>query len=196
MPLPVYQSKKEGDYELPPEGLQSGICIWVVNLGQHLNERSGKYQSKVSLTFELSRCLMKDNRPFVITAQYTNSFYASSIAKAHLSTWFSKRVTEETELNFDWFKLAGRHATVQVAYSDDGKWANIIGLTPAKNEDLQLEPYNDIITWTFGEGPIPQQLPDFIKAKIMSSREWNEQGQQNTMENERSKQKAKDEPPF
>ena len=196
MPLPVYQNKKEGDYELPPEGLQSGICIWVVNLGQHLNERSGKYQSKVSLTFELCRCLMKDNRPFVITAQYTNSFYASSIAKSHLSTWFSKRITEENELDFDWFKLAGRHATVQVSHSDDGKWANIIGLTPPKDEDKELQPYNEIITWTFGEGGIPQQLPDFLKAKIMSSREWNETGQQNEGPKNLTGMTEEDDPPF
>jgi hypothetical protein len=179
MPLHVASSQKDGDYEMPPEGMQSAICIWVVNLGNHFNERSQKYQPKVSLTFELCRCLMKDNRPFVVSAQYTNSFYGSSIAKSLLSTWFNKRVTEETALNFDWFSLAGRHATVQVQYSDDGKWANIAGLTPPRDEDKGLESYNDIITWTFGEGGLPEQLPDWIKAKVMSSREWNETGQQN-----------------
>ena len=179
MPLNVHRTERTGDYEMPPEGLQSGICIWVVNLGQHFNERSQKYQPKVSLTFELPRCLMKDNRPFVISAQYTNSLYGSSVAKSHLSTWFNKRITDEAELTFDWFKLAGKHVTVQVQYSDDGKWANVIGLTPASEADKKLEPYNDVITWTFGEGPLPQQLPDWIKSKVMSSKEWNEQGQQN-----------------
>lgn len=179
MPLLVNDVGKDRDYELPPEGMQAGICIWVVNLGQHLNERSQKYQSKVSITFELPRCLMKDTRPFVISATYTNSFYGSSIAKLHLGQWFNKRITEETALQFDWFKLARKHATVQVQYSDDGKWANIAGLTPPNPADAELQLHNDIITWTFGEGGLPETLPDWIRAKVMSSKEWNETGQQN-----------------
>jgi len=179
MPLKVGSTQNNSEYEMPPEGMQAGVCIWVVNLGEHLNPRSQKYQPKVSLTFELPRCLMKDDRPFVISAQYTNSFYGSSIAKSHIGTWFNKRITDEAALSFDWFKLAGRHATVQVQYSDDGKWANIAGLTPPNPADKDLAVFNDIITWTFGEGALPQSLPDWIKAKVMSSREWNEQGQQN-----------------
>ena len=178
MPLNVHKTSKNGEYEMPPEGMQAGICIWVVNLGQHFNERSQKFQPKVSLTFELPRCLMKDDRPFVISAMYTNSLYGSSVAKSHLSTWFNKRITDEAELTFDWFKLAGKHATVQVQYSDDGQWANIAGLTPPREEDKILEPFNDIVKWTFGEGPLPEALPDWIKVKVMRSKEWNEQGQQ------------------
>ena len=179
MPLmtPVQANRDEEDYEKPPEGQQAAICCWVVDQGNHLNERSGSWQRKCRLTFELPRCLMKDNRPFVISAMYTMSFYGSSYAKVHFTTWFGKTITDETQM--DWFKLAGRHATVQVKYSDDGKWANVIGITPPAEADKELTLHNNVITWTFGGGGLPEELPDFIKAKAMQSREWNEQGQFN-----------------
>jgi hypothetical protein len=179
--MPFYVPKNEdngdGDFEKPPEGMHAAICCWVVDLGSHLNRLSQKYQPKVLLTFELPRLLMKDDRPFVASAQYTNSFYGSSYLKSHLTTWFGKTVNEDTTL--DLFTLVGRHATVQISHSEDGKWANIIGISPPQEADKVLMLNNPEIAWTFGQGGLPEELPDWIKTKVMQSREWNEQGQQN-----------------
>jgi hypothetical protein len=127
---------------------------------------------------------MPDTRPFVVNKVYTNSFYGDSHARRDLVGWFNKPISdekaEEMAQTFDWFSLVGKHATVQVMHSDDGKWANVVNVSPASDAGMKFQQNNPTIKYALGSGEgFPDGLPDWIKAKIMSSQEWLEGGQMN-----------------
>lgn len=177
--------------ELIPTGLHEAILIWIVDLGQQ--DTPWGYKQQVMFTFELCKQLIKIEgegfKPKVISTRPLTPFITpeSNLGKL-LMGWFGKLPDEVLDLR----KLVGQHCMVNVVHNDgnDGNtYANIGSIAPATKECKKIEQFHDSIVFEFGKDQLPEILPEWIRNKVMQSKDWNEQGQQN-------EGPERDEPPF
>lgn len=166
---------------LTPIGLHEAILVWIVDLGEQ--ETPWGWKPQVMLTFELCKQLIEIEgegfKPKVISTKSISPFITntSNLGKL-LWGWFGKLPEESLDLR----KLAGQHCMINVVHNDgkDGKiYANIGSIAPPTDECKKIDQHHDTIIFEMGKDQLPQDLPDWIKAKIMSSRDWLEGGQQN-----------------
>jgi hypothetical protein len=168
-----------GDFEPVPTGLHDAILIWIVDLG--LQDTPWGEKPRVMFTWELPRVLMEidgEHKPKVLSRELSPFIHEKSNLGKYLFGWFGKM----PDGNIDLRTLAGQHCTVNVGHTTKGDktYANIVSISPPTEQGKELVPYNDIIVWEFGKGqPLPETLPEWIRVKVMNSREWNELGQFN-----------------
>lgn len=119
-----------------------GRCVAVIDLGTHTNMKflndKGKHPRShmVQIQWELPNQMMEyegQQRPMMATKRYTLSCHEKAVLRQHLESWYGQKF--ETKLleakgGFDVEKLLGRPALVNIAHSKDGKYANIVSLTP------------------------------------------------------------------
>jgi hypothetical protein len=177
------------DYEPIPAGLHHGICYAVYDLGTHWKEFQGrgKWTSLIRIVWELPQIRMqfeKDGKQFDLPKSTSQEFTASLHEKANLrkmlQSWRNKEFSKaELENGFDLSKLLGVNCTLQIIHNTKGDktYANIANILPLMDKTLKKEPENipkhftlDSNTWN-----IPEGTPDWIRAKITQSKEWQEQ---------------------
>lgn len=126
--VPVTQS-----FELAPEGAHLARCYRVIDMGTHRNERFQKLDHLAQIGWELPLKQMADGRPFVISKRYAMSIHERSRLRQDLEAWYGKRFDEaklRASGGFDLVKLLGREALLTITHSEDGQYANVIGLAP------------------------------------------------------------------
>ena len=195
MSLTVEKPDSNGNYEMIPTGLHPGILIWIVDLGHQ--ETPWGWKKRVMFTFELPKQVIEIDRgyePKVISIELSPVLHEKSNLTRLLTGWFGKAPDE----GFNLRKLVGRHAMVNIAHQTKGDktYANISSLTAPTDECKQFKSSNDEIVFEFGVDQLPQSLPEWIRVKVMRSREWNESGQQNHEPQDVSGMTQDDDPPF
>ena len=80
------------NYQQPPTGTHSAICIGFYDLGTHPNEYQGVTSMKhqVFIRWELPEEQTDDGRPFTIGQFYTWSMSENAKLRAHLEAWRNK----------------------------------------------------------------------------------------------------------
>jgi hypothetical protein len=177
------------DFDPIPAGLQHGICYSLVDTGSHEGEYQGvkNVRRLVILTFELPYQTIEidgETKPMAISNQYTLSLHKKANLRIQLESWRSKPFTERELIDgFELKDILGVNCQLNIVHNEkDGKtYANIHSIVPLSPGMDKLTPFNEIIYYAMDEGQsIPEKAPDWIRAKIMSSLEWNEgQGQGN-----------------
>ena len=125
-----------GNFELAPEGMHLARCIKVIDLGTQEQKWKDqvKHNRQVLVMFELPKVMIDvdgEQRPQSISKKYTLSFNAKANFRKDMETWFGrfsdKQIAESK--GFDPSKLVGRPAAINIAHSDDKKYANIKSIT-------------------------------------------------------------------
>lgn len=147
--MPIIAENAATKFELPTEGMHVSRLFKIIDLGSHVNRNFGKSERLVSLYFEIPNSQPRDDgtAPFVRVGCTLNLHPKSKLSE-YLRTWIGGAGDQ-----FDLEELLGLPAMVNIAHSDDGKYANVVAINPlpvgmdcpeAINEpvSLSLEPEN------------------------------------------------------
>ena len=172
-----------------PSGLHHAICYSVYDTGTHWKEFQGrgKWTSQILIVWELPQVRMefeKDgqmlNLPKSISQEFTASLHVKANLRKMLESWRNKEFSEaELKNGFDLSKLLGVNCTLQIIHKtkEDRTFANIANILPLVDKSLKKEPENKLKHFSFDSDTwnIPENTPDWIRAKITQSKEWQEQ---------------------
>jgi len=168
--------------ELIPAGLHRAVCGSVVDLGTHHDATWNKDKRECRLTFELSDVRTeyeKDGEvkdlPRLIGKPYTLSLDDRSNLRKDLQAWRNKAFTQVELQGFDIAKLVGVPCMVNVEhYERQGKTCAGIGSIVGLAQGMQApQPEGDTYYYSIDDHgqTFPENMPEFIKKKIMASQE-------------------------
>jgi hypothetical protein len=132
----------EKQYELPAAGLQTAVCVDVVDLGFQKTKFGEKH--KVRFVFQVEEMNSRGYR-HTVSAWYPLSMHEKSGMRKFLEDWRGKRFGEK-ELSppgFDLETVIGKPCIINVVHSDTG-YANIGTISPHSSKlgaPLQSENY-------------------------------------------------------
>jgi hypothetical protein len=147
---------------------------------------------KVVLTWELhgddndgKPLQTDDGKPLIVSKRYTVSLGDQARLRQDLEAWSNKKMTTEDRKNFDLKNLLGKFCMVNITHSEDGKYANISGISPVPSALRNAQPEGINPTKIFWLQSFKQEeydaLPKYYKEKIAESSEW--RGQQEREKN-------------
>lgn len=170
--------------ELVPAGTHIGRCYQMVHVGKVEWEWNGeqKVGDKVRLTFELpheTRMFDGEEKPMVITKEYTISLHEKSNLRKDLESWRGAEFTPAELRGFDLVKLLGQPCNVTVMQKTaktGNEYACIVGLGKLTKGVECPEQFNPSFVFDYKENfnkEWVEKQPDFIKDMIMGTEDWN-----------------------
>ena len=163
--------------ELAPEGVHNAVCIQVIDLGTQPSEQWGD-KRKVQLAFELVEERTTDDKAIVAYRQYTFSASPKGNLMKDLKAWLgAKSVSGEMDMD----DLLGKAASVTIEHNETekGTFANITnlgGLAKGAKVKKHTEPLRSLYLDESFDADTFEALPDFLKEKIMVTKEYEEHG--------------------
>jgi len=117
-----------------------------------------------------------DGKPLIVSKRYTVSLGDQARLRQDLESWSNKKMTPEERKNFDLKNLLGKFCMVNITHSEDGKYANISGISPVPSALRNVQPEGVNPTLHFWLNEFDQAkydaLPKYYKEKIAESSEW------------------------
>ena len=183
-------SDNSKEFKIAPAGLHMARLYSCIDLGHQSVEWAGetKIMHKVVLTWELhgdddagQPLQTDDKKPLIVSKRYTVSLGDQARLRQDLESWSNKKMTAEDRKNFDLKALLGKFCMVNITHSEDGKYANISGISPVPSalRNVQPEGVNPINHFWLAEFDQAKYdaLPKYYKEKIAESSEWRGQKQ-------------------
>ena len=185
------------EFKIAPAGNHLARLYSCIDLGHQSVIWNGdtKIMHKVVLTWELhgedengEKLQTDDKKPLIVSKRYTVSLGDQSTLRKDLESWSGKKMTAEDRKNFDMKNLLGKFCMLSVVHSEDGKYANVSGISavPTALRNSLPDGINaPVHFWLqeFGQAKY-DALPKYYKEKITESSEW------------RGKQKREETPPI
>ena len=184
----ISDSSKE--FKIAPAGLHMARLYSIIDLGHQSVEWAGesKIMHKVVFTWELhgnddndQPLKTDDNKPLIVSKRYTVSLGDQARLRQDLEAWSNKKMTPEDRKNFDLKNLLGKFCLVNITHSEDGKYANISGISPVPSALRNAQPEGINAPLHFWLAEFDQvkydALPKYYKEKITESSEWRGQKQ-------------------
>jgi hypothetical protein len=117
-----------------------------------------------------------DGKPLIVSKRYTVSLGDQARLRQDLEAWSNKKMTAEDRKNFDLKNLLGKFCMVNITHSEDGRYANISGISPVPTalRNAQPEGINAPVHFWLAEFDQAKYdaLPKYYKEKIAESSEW------------------------
>jgi hypothetical protein len=178
------------DFKIAPAGNHIARLYSIIDLGHQATEWKGetKIMHKVVFTWELhgeddagEPLKTDDGKPLIVSKRYTVSLGDQARLRQDLEAWSGKKMTAEDRKNFDLKGLLGKFCMVNITHSEDGKYANISGISPVPSALRSAQPEGINPTKMFWLQEFRQDeydaLPKYYKEKIAESSEWRGQKQ-------------------
>jgi len=178
-------SDNSKEFKIAPAGLHMARLYSVIDLGHQATEWAGetKIMHKVVLTWELhgnddqdQPLQTDDKKPLIVSKRYTVSLGDQARLRQDLEAWSNKKMTAEDRKNFDLRNLLDKFCMVNITHSEDGKYANISGISPVPSALRNAQPEGVNPTLHFWLAEFDQAkydaLPKYYKEKITESSEW------------------------
>lgn len=128
----IVKGSESGQRQLPPADNHVARCVKLVHIGSIYDEKYDKLRNQVIITWELPNELAKFKdveEPFVVSKTYTMSLGEKSTLRKDLENWRGQKFSDKELEGFDITKLLGHPCMVQVVHSEDGKYANVSGVS-------------------------------------------------------------------
>lgn len=178
-------SDNSKEFKIAPAGLHMARLYSIIDLGHQSVEWAGesKIMHKVVLTWELhgnddtdQPLKTDDGKPLIVSKRYTVSLGDQARLRQDLEAWSNKKMTAEDRKNFDLKGLLGKFCMVNITHSEDGKYANISGISPVPSalrtaQPEGVNPVNHFWLAEFDQSKY-DALPKYYKEKIAESSEW------------------------
>jgi hypothetical protein len=168
-----------GDFRPAPAGNQLALCVGVFDLGHHQDIFDGKpkWKPKVMYRFELCDELMDDGRPFVASTTLNMSLHENATFRKFVGAWKGGFTEQELTEGYDAAERLGKPAMLTIVHApsktDPKKiWANIEAAAPLPRRIAAPEPQNPLVYYSTDQGPPGPDVPERIRDKILSSREF------------------------
>jgi hypothetical protein len=163
--------------QLPPADNHVARCIKLVHIGSIYDEKYDKLRNQVMITWELPNELAKFKdveEPFVVSKTYTLSLSEKATLRKDIENWRGQKFTEKELEGFDLVKLLGQPCMVQVVHSDDGKYANVSGVSKIPKGLPVPAQINKSIYFSISEFTEESfnKLHDWEKKKVEASNEY------------------------
>jgi hypothetical protein len=130
-------AKDEANYELPPPDQYQAVCVDVIDLGMQVSKVWGD-QHKIALVFQLDAA-NKEGKRFQIASKFTLTMSEKGFLRKFLGQWRGRQYTDaEAKAGVPLDKLCGVNAFVSVDHTEDGKYANIVGIFPLPKNTEKL----------------------------------------------------------
>jgi hypothetical protein len=185
------------EFKIAPAGNHLARLYSCIDLGHQSVIWNGdtKIMHKVVLTWELhgedengEKLETEDKKPLIVSKRYTVSLGDQSTLRKDLESWSGKKMTTEDRKNFDLKNLLGKFCMLSVVHSEDGKYANVSGISAvptALRNNLPDGINAPVHFWLqdFDQAKY-EALPKYYREKIAESSEW------------RGKQKRDETPPI
>jgi hypothetical protein len=178
-------SDNSKEFKIAPSGNHMARLYSVIDLGHQATEWAGetKIMHKVVLTWELHGkddnempLTTDDGKPLIVSKRYTVSLGEQARLRQDLEAWSNKKMTAEDRKNFDLKNLLGKFCMVNITHSEDGKYANISGISPVPSALRAHQPdaINAIVHFWLAEFDQAKYdaLPKYYREKITESSEW------------------------
>lgn len=160
-----------------PEGVHRAVCVGVYDVGtQPSFDPKYKPKRRVVLVWELPDELLPDGRPFVVSAEYTQSLHEMARLRNVLETWRGRPFTDPELNGFDLIDLLGKPCQLQVQTNERG-YANVAAVIRfAKGMQPIKETHNPLTHFGLDEQrrPVmfPDAMPEWIRKKVRQSPEY------------------------
>ena len=178
-------SDTQKDFKIAPAGLHMARLYSCIDLGHQSVEWSGetKIMHKVVLTFELhgddnegKPLKTDDGKPLIVSKRYTVSLGDQATLRKDLESWANKKMSATDRINFDLKTLLNKFCMVNISHSEDGKYANISGISPIPSALKNAVPdginqINHFWLHDYDQAKF-DALPKYYREKIMESSEW------------------------
>lgn len=200
-------SDNSKEFKIAPAGLHMARLYSIIDLGHQATEWAGetKIMHKVVFTWELhgdddagQPLKTDDGKPLIVSKRYTVSLGDQARLRQDLESWSNKKMSPEERKNFDLKNLLGKFCMVNITHSEDGKYANISGISPVPSALRNVQPEGINPTLHFWLNEFDQAkydaLPKYYKEKIAESSEW--RGQKKVEKNEPVSNDMPDDIPF
>lgn len=151
-----------GEFELPSEGVQQGVCCDVIDLGV-IPGWEGRPQHKVQIVFQVPET-GKDGKRLTVQQRCTLSMNEKSTLRKMLEAWRGKKFEAGEASRFDIMSLVGKNAQLGIVHAKDkmGRtWANIGSIMPL----LKGMPNIEVDGYVRREPKKRDDTPDFMKPK-------------------------------
>jgi hypothetical protein len=178
-------SDNSKEFKIAPAGLHMARLYSIIDLGHQSVEWAGeaKIMHKVVFTWELhgnddsdQPLKTDDGKPLIVSKRYTVSLGDQARLRQDLEAWSNKKMTAEDRKNFDLKNLLGKFCMVNITHSEDGKYANISGISPVPSALRNAQPDGINAPLHFWLAEFDQakydNLPKYYKEKITESSEW------------------------
>lgn len=181
--MPIIAENKGSDFVLIPSGNHIARCYGMVQIGT-IKEESGIYAGKelhkVRISWETpheSHDFGKGLQPFSIHKEFTLSMNEKATLRKYLESWRGKAFTDIEAEAFDITKLIGKPCMINVIHKTSGKgntYADISSIATLPKGLVCPDQINQTIELSFDNWNqhIFDSLPDYIKDKIKSSKEY------------------------
>jgi hypothetical protein len=178
-------SDTQKDFKIAPAGLHMARLYSIIDLGHQSVEWSGetKIMHKVVLTFELhgddnegKPLKTDDGKPLIVSKRYTVSLGDQATLRKDLESWANKKMSASDRVNFDLKNLLDKFCMVNISHSEDGKYANIAGISPIPSALKNvvpngINPINHFWLHDYDQAKF-DALPKYYREKIMESSEY------------------------
>lgn len=157
------------------EGVYTGVCTRLIDLGEQFNEKFGKINHRVKIGWDIAgeKIQLTDGTEVNRTMykEYTLSLHDRSGLRRDLQSWRGKSFTQEELDGFDLKQILGVPCQIQIIHNDKG-YADISAIMAMpKGIPKPLGEYpqiyfdlDDSVTFSEYEG-----LPDWIKDSIKNA---------------------------
>ena len=179
----IVSGNTENKREIVPSGTHIARCYSMIHIGTVEWEYNGetKYTNKVRLTFELPhemRDFSGEDKPMVISKEYTLSLHEKSNLRRDLEGWRGKSFTNQELNSFDITDVLGSSCNISIIHktsksgNEFAQIGSISGITkgtecPKQFNDSFIFNYED----NFNEEWLELQ-PEWIKEQIKNTDEY------------------------
>lgn len=181
--MPIIAENKGGDFVLIPAGNHIARCYAMIEIGTVKEESgiyAGKESHKVRITWETPHeChdFGKGLQPFSISKEFTLSMHEKATLRKMLESWRGRSFTEEEAKRFDITKLLGVPCMINVIHKTSGKGSTYPDISSIATLPKGLEAPGQVnasyvLSFDNWNQNIFDSLPDFVKEKIKSSKEY------------------------
>jgi len=176
------QTKKS--IEIIPAGSYPARCYSMIHIGTIEETFNGetKERNKVRITWELPTELITFNeergeQPRVIAKEFTLSLHEKSTLRSFLESWRGKSFTDKDAQSFDVTNLLGVPCLLSITHKTSGNgktYANIasVSMLPKGMDCPDQINENQEFTYSDFKQELFDSFPDFIKEKIVMSKEY------------------------
>lgn len=178
------KNESNSDFVLVPAGTYAARCYSMVHIGTNEEEYMGQKKdlNKVRITWELPTELKvfkpeNGEQPYSISKEFTLSMYEKANLRKFLESWRGRGFTDDEVKNFDISVLIGVPCMLSVIHktSKQGRVYADVSAVSTVPKGMTVPPQiNDSFEFSFenfDEGKL-QKLPEFLRNKIISSKEY------------------------
>lgn len=170
-------------FEPIPAGTYMAICYSVIDLGVQINEKFNVKSRRVMLTWETPDETIEiegEQRPKVISKEYTLSLSERAALRKDLEAWRGKVFTKEELEGFDLQNILGKACQLQIIHKTSASGnirAGINAIMGLPKGYSAPSPTNNQIYFDLTNIACVEQmdtLPEWIQGKIRQSETWQE----------------------